>query len=143
LVPKVKVGGKLRLYLYWKRHGISGAILSVVRIIRRGTTRLPFWLLKWLCFIGSAALYVAVVIPYRLLSFFGVRRHAVWPLFVYTRYPFRVFFNDQFDRFSAPLEGRYDADEVEAMLTRAGLQDVRVWPAFGWIAEGTRPPTVG
>jgi len=51
----------------------------------------------------------------------GSRRPSTedWPLFVYTKYPFGVLFNDQFDRFSAPIEKRYDPDEVRQLLERA------------------------
>ena len=81
----------------------------------------------------------AVVIPYRALSKLGVRAHEDWPLFVYSKYPFNVLYNDQFDRFSAPIEKRYDADEVQQLLERAGLEAVEVRSCFGWIAEGTKP----
>jgi SAM-dependent methyltransferase len=138
LVKKVKPRGRFRAYLYWKRSGVSAMLLNVVALVRRVTTKLPFGVLRRLCWVLSILLYGAVVIPYRVLSQLGVRKHHNWPLYVYTPYPFRVLYNDQFDRFSAPIEKRYDADEVVAMLRRAGLDHVRVWPSFGWIAEGTR-----
>jgi SAM-dependent methyltransferase len=139
LVATVKPGGRLRVYLYWKRHGGAGAVLRVVDAVRVVTTRLPFRLLRWLCGILSAALWLAVILPYRLLLSAGVHRISSWPLFVYTKYPFRILYNDQFDRFSAPLEKRYDPGEVSALLESSGLQDVRVEPRFGWIAEGVKP----
>ena len=79
------------------------------------------------------------MLPYRVASQLGLRRREQWPVFVYTKYPFAVLYNDQFDRFSAPIEKRYDRDEVRALLERAGLRVVTVQPAFGWIGEGTRP----
>jgi SAM-dependent methyltransferase len=139
LVATLKPGGRLRVYLYWKRHGAVGAALRLVSAVRSVTTRLPFWLLRWLCWMLSVALWFAVILPYRLLAAAGVRGMASWPLFVYTRYPFRVLYNDQFDRFSAPLEKRYDLQEVSALLQSAGLRDVRVDARFGWIAEGVKP----
>jgi hypothetical protein len=81
---------------------------------------------------------MAIIWPYRLLSRAGVRRHESLPLFIYARYPFRILYNDQFDRFSAPLEQRFDRDEVERLLEQAGLRDVSVHASFGWIGEGTR-----
>jgi SAM-dependent methyltransferase len=45
LVAKVKPGGRFRLYLYWKRTGMSGAILAVVAAVRKVTVRMPFPLL--------------------------------------------------------------------------------------------------
>ena len=61
------------------------------------------------------------------------------PLFVYSKYPFNVLYNDQFDRFSAPIEKRYDPGEVKRLLEGAGLTEVAVRPCFGWVADGTKP----
>ena len=138
LVRKLRPGGTLRIYLYWKRHAWQGRLLSLVTAARRITTRMPFGLLRLACWGLSVALYAGVVLPYRALSAMGVSRHQAWPLFVYSKYPFQVLYNDQFDRFSAPIEKRYDADEVRQLLERAGLRDVAVRPCFGWIADGTR-----
>jgi SAM-dependent methyltransferase len=139
LVATLKPGGRLRVYVYWKRHGGTGALLRMVNALRPVTTRLPFALLRWLCWIVSAALWLTVILPYRLLTAAGVRGMATWPLFVYTQYPFRIVYNDQFDRFSAPLEKRYDPNEVTALLESGGLRDVRLQARFGWIAEGVKP----
>ena len=139
LVRKVRSGGKLRVYLYWRRRGWAGGLLMIATAARRVTTRMAFPVLRACCWLLSVGLYGAVVLPYRVASKLGLRRHEQWPLFVYTKYPFAVLYNDQFDRFSAPIEKRYDRDEVRALLERAGLRDVTVQPAFGWIGEGTRP----
>jgi SAM-dependent methyltransferase len=139
LVAALKPGGRLRVYLYWRRHGAAGALLAIVNAVRPVTTRLPFGLLRRLCWLFSAALWLAVILPYRLLAAVGVRHMDNWPLFVYTRYPFRILHNDQFDRFSAPLEKRYDPEEVSALLEAAGLRDVQVHPCTGWVAEGVKP----
>lgn len=139
LVSKVRPGGRMRIYLYWKRHGWSGALLAAASSARHITTRMPFALLKAACLLLSLALFATIVLPYRALSRIGVRRIENWPLYVYAKYPFRVLYNDQFDRFSAPIEKRYDPDEVRELLHRAGLVDVEVRPCYGWIADGTKP----
>jgi SAM-dependent methyltransferase len=139
LVRKLRPGGRLRIYLYWKRHGWSGMLLQMVTAARRITTRLPFPLLRALCWLLSAGLFVLVTLPYRALSKLGVRWHRDWPLFVYAKYPFAVLYNDQFDRFSAPIEKRYDPDEVQRLLEGAGLRDVCIRRSFGWIADGIKP----
>jgi SAM-dependent methyltransferase len=139
LVDKLRPGGKLRVYLYWKRHGWSGLALRLVTAARRITTRTPFPVLRAFCLLLSIGLYAGIVVPYRMLSRVGTRRHHQWPLFVYTKYPFGVLYNDQFDRFSAPIERRYDPDEVRRLLESAGLRDVEIRPCFGWIADGTKP----
>jgi len=139
LIDKLRPGGKIRIYVYWKRHGWRGWLLRSVILARRITTKLPFALLRGICWLISVFLYGAVIIPYRLLMRLGVPIREDWPLFVYSKYPFRVLYNDQFDRFSAPIEKRYDANEVLCLLESAGLQDVRVRASFGWIADGTKP----
>jgi SAM-dependent methyltransferase len=139
LVKKVKRDGRIRIYLYWRRHGLSGLLLAFATAARTLTTRLPFPILRGFCWFLSLVLWVMVVLPYRALSAIGVKAIEEWPLFVYTKYPFHVLYNDQFDRFSAPIEKRYDPDEVLAVMTRAGLVDVTVRPCFGWIAEGRKP----
>jgi hypothetical protein len=42
-----------------------------------------------------------------------------------------VLFNDQFDRFSAPIEKRYDADDVRELRIKVGLEDIKVRPCSG------------
>jgi SAM-dependent methyltransferase len=138
LVRKLRRGGMLRLYLYWKRDGWTGWLLKVVSAVRRVTTRLPFPLLRALCWMLSVLLYTFVVLPYRALIALGIRAPEGWPLFVYTKYPFAVLHNDQFDRFSAPLEKRYSEAEARALLESVGLRDVRTRPMFGWLVDGVR-----
>lgn len=70
---------------------------------------------------------------------------AAFPLKAYADYPFGVCVNDQYDRFSAPIEWRFTADEVDAILTDAGFVDVVVLDNNGWLGSGRRPaadPTV-
>jgi SAM-dependent methyltransferase len=138
VVRKVRPGGRVRIYLYWQHHGLKGALLAIVAAARRLTTRLPYPVLKAFCWVLSVGLMAGVIVPYRALWALGVRGHSSWPLFVYRPYPFRILYNDQFDRFSAPLEQRFDADQVKALMERAGLRDVVVTSSFGWIGEGVR-----
>jgi SAM-dependent methyltransferase len=139
LVQKLRPGGRLRVYLYWKRHGWQGRLLAVVTFMRRLTVRLPFRMLRGLSWLLSVGLFAGVVLPYRVLSACGLRFHATWPLFVYTKYPFVVLYNDQFDRFSAPIEKRYDPDDIKRLLEAAGMRDVQIRPCFGWLADAIKP----
>jgi SAM-dependent methyltransferase len=141
LVRRLKPGGRLRVYLYWKRHGWKGRLLRLATLARRITTRLPYPVLGAWCWLLSAVLFAVVVLPYRLLGALGATFHLDWPLVVYAKYPFRVLYNDQFDRFSAPIEKRYDGDEVRALLESVGLRDINVRACYGWIADGLRPLT--
>jgi hypothetical protein len=46
---------------------------------------------------------------------------------------------EQFDRFGAPLEGRFRRDEVEEWLRGAGLEVRGVLPGLGWRAIARKP----
>jgi len=94
-----------------------------------------------LCYPVAVSLQLGIVGPYRALRARprGRRLAAALPLKTYADYPFSVLVNDQFDRFSAPLERRFTAEEVRAAMKSAGLEDVVVLPNHGWIADGRRP----
>lgn len=135
-------GGEVRVYLYWMPALRSHrAILRLVSAARRLTVRMPHPLLHPLCYPLAAALFLSIVLPYRLLrgrpALAAVARRL--PLKAYADYPFGVLVNDQFDRFSAPLERRFTADEVRELLTTAGLVEVQVLENHGWLGIGRRP----
>jgi len=113
--------------------------------VRRVTVRLPHPILHALCFPLAAGLHAVVVAPYRSLRHRPRSRAlaAGLPLKTYADYPFAVLVNDQFDRFSAPLERRFTADEVRRALSDADLEDVIVLPNHGWVGDGRpRSPTL-
>ena len=142
----VRPGGYLQVYLYWQPPvRWHGAALKLVSSIRKATTRMPRPLLHALCYPLAGALFAAFVLPYRGARTVGGldRLAASLPLKAYADYPFEVLVNDQFDRFSAPLERRFTAGEVEGMLQRAGLEDVVVLANNGWIGSGRRPEQSG
>jgi len=137
-----KPGGHVHVYLYWvPEQRWHRRVLRAVTALRRVTVRLPHRLLHALCYPLAAGLWAAVVVPYRVLRRRPrtARPAAALPLKAYADYPFSVLVNDQFDRFSAPLERRFTAAEVRAAMQAAGLEDVVVLPNHGWVADGRRP----
>src|SRR5262249_55454487 len=78
--------------------------------------------------------------PYRLLQ--ALPRGASWaerlPMKQYAGYPFQVCVNDQFDRFSAPIENRYTKAQVQGWLERAALEEIQVLPNWGWLGPGRK-----
>jgi SAM-dependent methyltransferase/uncharacterized protein YbaR (Trm112 family) len=141
LVALVRPGGRVLVYLYHALEGepVKQAILRAVTAVRRVTVRMPHRALLPATTVLGWALYAGVVAPYRLLSRFDATRALAekLPLRVYADYPVRVIVNDQFDRFSAPIENRYRRDEVAGWLTRAGLADTDIRAGYGWRAVGT------
>ncbi len=139
LVRLVRPGGRLRLYLYWQPSGWRGGLLRLVNLTRPITTRLPFGVLRRVVWSLSVLLWAGVILPYRALARAGVTGVTRLPLFQYTKYPFVILYNDQFDRFSAPIEKRYTEAEVRRLLATAGLEQITVRARYGWIGEGVRP----
>ena len=138
----VRPGGRLQIYLYWEPEiHWHRAVLRGVTAARRVTTRLPYGALRALCLPASALLWLGVVTPHRIARRRPRLRRlsASLPLKAYADYPFGVLINDQFDRLSAPLERRFSAAEVRALLESAGLEDVTVLPHHGWVAGGRVP----
>ena len=143
LLQFLKPDGQIQVFLYWRPESqpIKGALLSLVELSRKITTRLPHPILHALSFPAAAAAFVAFVWPYRFLSkFSGLKGFAErLPMKQYAAYSFRVCVNDQFDRFSAPIENRYTRQEVADWLNRARLEDVSVLPGYGWVGSGRKP----
>jgi SAM-dependent methyltransferase len=144
LARLVRPGGYIHIYVYWiPSRAWHRSLLRLVTAARRATTRMPRPLLRTLSYPIAAALYAVFVLPERFsrrLPRFE-RVAAAFPLKAYADYPFGVCVNDQYDRFSAPIEWRFTAEDVEAMLTEAGFVETVVLENHGWIGNGRRPPT--
>jgi SAM-dependent methyltransferase len=143
LLPLLREGGFLNIYLYWNLEGEPRwrrAALSGVTQVRRLTTRLPHALLKKLSWLIAVGFEVGLVTPARYLERFPATRRLAdrVPLGHYRKYSFRVLYTDQFDRFSAPIENRYSRAQVAAWFERAHLADVVILGGAGWRASGRR-----
>ncbi|MFN2613021.1 MAG: methyltransferase domain-containing protein [Solirubrobacterales bacterium] len=137
-------GAHVHVYLYWvPARSWHRGLLAAVRAARRITIRLPHPVLHAACYPLAVVLQAIFVGPYRALRRRprGRRFAAALPLKTYADYPFSVLVNDQFDRFSAPLERRYTNDEVREAMLLAGLEEIVVLPNHGWVADGRRPVT--
>ena len=88
---------------------------------------------------AAAVAFAGFVWPYQILSAAGLTSIAErLPMKQYAQYPFRVCVNDQFDRFSAPIEFRYTRAEALGWFERAGLEDISIRPNFGWCVTGRK-----
>jgi ubiquinone/menaquinone biosynthesis C-methylase UbiE/uncharacterized protein YbaR (Trm112 family) len=138
----VRPGGHIHVYVYRiPSQGWHRLLLRLVGAARHATTRMPRPVLHGLSYPIAVALYATFVLPYRMSRrVHRLERMAdALPLKAYADYPFRVCVNDQFDRFSAPLEWRFRADEVEALLRDVGFTEIVVLENHGWVGSGRRP----
>ena len=143
LLRFVKPGGEFRMFLYWapERQPLKRLLLKAVSALRMLTVRMPHRLLYPLSYVAASLVWTCFVWPYRALKQIPMLSEIAdrLPLRQYSRYPFRTCVNDQFDRLSAPLERRYSRAQVEQFLKSAGLEELNVFPNFGWVASGRKP----
>jgi ubiquinone/menaquinone biosynthesis C-methylase UbiE/uncharacterized protein YbaR (Trm112 family) len=143
LARLVRPNGYVHIYVYWvPPRPWHRSLLRLVTATRRMTIRMPRPMLRALSYPIAATLFGLFVLPYRHSRHIGRLKGFAegLPLKAYADYPFGVCVNDQFDRFSAPLEWRFSAEEVRAMLEEAGFVDVTVLENNGWVGSGRRPP---
>jgi len=141
LLRFLKPDGEIRVFLYWNPvfPSLKHTLLATVTFLRQLTTRLPHRVVYTLSYVAATVAWVGFVWPYRVLRTFPrcQRLAEGLPMRQYSRYPFRTCVNDQFDRFSAPIERRYTRAEVEDLFRRAGREDVTVRQNFGWVASSS------
>jgi SAM-dependent methyltransferase len=142
IIPYARPGGFVQVYLYWIPHQPwQQRLLALISLIRRVSVRLPHRVLHPLCYPVAGIAYATFVLPYRVLRRVPAahRLANALPLKAYADYPFGMCVNDQFDRFSAPLERRFTCEEVRDLLDSSGLVDSVVLPNSGWLGSGRCP----
>jgi len=140
----VRPGGQLRLYVYRSLEGepwLRRVLLACVTRLRSVTTRLPYPVVHAVAIAVASVATMLFLAPRRLLRRWplGNRLTGGLPLTQYTDVPFRMLVAEQFDRLVAPLEGRFNREQVSEWLSAAGLEVDAVQPELGWRAIATRP----
>jgi SAM-dependent methyltransferase len=148
LVQCLRPGGTLYVYLYWALEDAAAwkrSTLALISTLRRLTVRLPYPLLERLAWLVAVVGYCSFSLPYRYFSQRPMTHLLVrdFPLQRYAIDGFRVCYNDQFDRLSAPLEHRFTRNQVLDLFAHEGLVDVHIKPHYGWLACGRKPQKTG
>ena len=123
LSKKIKPGGYLLCYLYYKIEGkplYYRLIFRIVDIARRLISRLPYPVIKILSKIIAIFLYWPLARLNRMLSRIGINNTNV-PLHHYAEMPFVMLANDALDRFGTTLEQRFNKEEIITMLEQANF----------------------
>jgi SAM-dependent methyltransferase len=141
LLPIVKPGGSVFIWVYSKRRAVVNAILEAARAV---TTRVPPKLQQGLSFTFAAVDWWVIKAYQGLAGIPGVgrvmRKLPLPRLRLYTHYPFQVVYADWFDRFAAPIRFYYDEHDLTGWVSRARLRRTSISPTglFGWRAYGER-----
>ena len=141
LCDKVKRGGSVIIYVYEdfaERSALERALLKAVNSLRVVTKRLPPPVLYSLCVLASPFVLLSCSLPYQIFKRIPATRKFA------ERIPFRhtvrldCIVADLYDRFSPPIERRYNRQEVEAWFRKAGFEDINVINHRGWVAWGRK-----
>ena len=129
-VKKVKKGGYFFVFLYYnfdKRGFLFKSIFSMSDILRRGVSRLPGSLKKFVCDLLAIVLYMPFILIVRFFRVIGLKKIAMkLPLSSYYNKNFFVIRNDALDRFGTRLEQRFSEKQIIDMMNKSGLGDIIV-----------------
>jgi SAM-dependent methyltransferase len=139
-VAKLRPGAPLLIYLYYRfdnRPPWFRVLWRVADVARRSISRLPFFARR------AVAEFIALTtyLPAARLALVAERaRISVgnWPLSHYRQCSFYTMRTDSLDRFGTRIEHRFSRAEIESMMRRCHLSDIRFnssppfWVAVGW-----------
>lgn len=142
-VKKIKKGGHFYVYLYYRfdnRGFLFKAVFYLSNVLRLIISRLPTRLKRIVCDILAVVIYWPLSRFAKLLTGIGLKKLAKKiPLEPYANKPFYNLRNDCLDRFGTKLEQRFLRSEVEAMMTEAGLREIKFGETSAfWHAVGKR-----
>ncbi len=142
LVPLVKPGGAIFVWVYSTARPVVNALLETVRA---ATRRLPHRALHTLSLAAAGVDWGGFIGPYRLARRLPgaaalAERVAPARIKLYAQYPFQVSVADWFDRLAAPRRHYYGPDDLAGWAARADLADARITPTgkYGWRLYGHR-----
>lgn len=140
-VAKLKPSAPFLAYIYYSfdnRPAWFRAIWQGTDLFRRGICRLPFPLRKSVTTMIAALVYWPLARTARLLERLGAKVDS-FPLSAYRGYSFYTMRTDALDRFGTRLEQRFSKEEIEGMMTRSGLVDIRFRDDVPfWVACGRK-----
>lgn len=142
LVPKLKTGGHLLLYLYYALDGrgpLFRGLFALSNLFRKAISAMPGPLKRVVCDVLAFTVYVPARTLVRMARVMGIKGWQRLPLSYYHDKSLTVLRNDALDRFGTPLEQRFTKAEVERMMQDAGLSGIIFSSAAPyWHALGRR-----
>ncbi|MDP3731672.1 MAG: class I SAM-dependent methyltransferase [Candidatus Omnitrophota bacterium] len=137
----IKKDAAVYLYLY-EDHSENQAkhlVLIMVKLLRKITTRMPPKILYVISFLASPFIAIIFSYPSRFFKHFKITHPLSERMpFNFGTHPFSLT-GDLYDRFGAPIEHRFDKDEVYNMFIECGFCGVfitRLRDSAGWVVRG-------
>lgn len=132
IAKKIKYGGTLLLYLYYKFDNRSLAfriLFYLSHLLRLIISKLPGTLKQFICEGIAVVVYFPLARLSRFVKMLGADSlSARMPLSYYADKSYYIMRNDALDRFGTPLEHRFTREEIKVMLENAGFSDIRFSP---------------
>lgn len=140
-VKKLRPGGQMLIYIYYALENRSSAYRALWRVsdaVRKGVSRLPFAARRLISDATAALIYWPLARTSLLAERLGANPSQI-PLSSYRSKSFYTLRTDALDRFGTKLEQRFTREQIEQMMRRAGLEDIRFSDEVPyWVAIGRR-----
>ena len=129
IVKKVNKGGQCLIYLYYaldNRSFFYKMIFYTSSFFRFFISKSPSFLKKIICDLIAIFVYLPFIFLSKLVkTVLGEKWGNKIPLSYYSNKSFNVIRNDSLDRFGTPLEQRFSKKQIEKMMHKAGLRDIK------------------
>ena len=140
-VRKLKPGAPMLVYIYYafdNRPAWFRVLWQASDVLRGALAKAPFRLKSAITELLAALVYWPLARGARLFERLGCNV-ADWPLSAYRGRSYYSMRNDALDRFGTRLEHRMTRAQIEAMMEKAGLRDIRFSDSVPfWCAVGRR-----
>lgn len=137
----IKKDAAAYLYLYedHSENPVKHLALTMVKLLRKITTRMPPRILYIFSFLASPFVAITFSYPGRFLKHFKIARPLSERMpFNFATHPFSLS-ADIYDRFGAPIEYRFNKEQIYKMFIECGFYDVfitRLRNTAGWVVRG-------
>ena len=126
-VRKLRRGGQMLIYIYYALETRSTAYRGLWRVsdgVRKVVSRLPFRVRRLVSDTIATLVYWPLARGSRLIEKLGADPNQI-PLSSYRSKSFYTLRTDALDRFGTKLEQRFTRDQIEQMMRRSGLEEIR------------------
>lgn len=132
------------LYLYEDHsdNPLKHFSLKIITILRKITTKIPHRFLYVISYLFSPFIFILFSYPSRILKKINRTKSLAKRIpFNFAVHPFSLA-GDIYDRFTAPLEHRFNKEEAYVLLNKNGFDNIyvkKIESKAGWVVWGSKP----